>query len=239
MRIVSVILGIYLLVGQAALATEVPVSYLANEAQLKRAPAGAKATFALYDNSNCTGVPVLEETEVPLASLLVERLKLLKLSGAPTPLKTNRINKIMDPLTVPAEMYLAVTGPSITAIGQTCQLQARPDQAGGAGVTQVDTGSGLTGGPITATGTISVNAPTCPGTDKLTWNGTSFQCAIDETTATLNQNSCYYETGCANPGCNGCTRSCACINGYYPAGARMYRDPDGSYGGFDLYCCQP
>jgi hypothetical protein len=53
------------------------------------------------------------------------------------------------------------------------------------GVTAVDTGPGLQGGVITTTGTISVNAPTCAGTDKLTWNGSAFVCATDETDPNL------------------------------------------------------
>jgi hypothetical protein len=52
---------------------------------------------------------------------------------------------------------------------------------GGGSVVQVDTGAGLQGGPITTTGTISVAAPTCTGTEKLTWSGTSFVCSQDQT----------------------------------------------------------
>ena len=47
------------------------------------------------------------------------------------------------------------------------------------GITQIDTGNGLMGGPITTTGTIQVNSPTCIGTDKLQWNGTAFICSPD------------------------------------------------------------
>lgn len=51
--------------------------------------------------------------------------------------------------------------------------------AGSTGVSQLNTGAGLQGGPITSTGTISVSAPSCAGTDKLTWTGSAFQCAPD------------------------------------------------------------
>ncbi len=44
------------------------------------------------------------------------------------------------------------------------------------GVTLINTGNGLTGGPITTTGTVSVNAPTCLPTERLSWNGTAFVC---------------------------------------------------------------
>ena len=51
---------------------------------------------------------------------------------------------------------------------------------GGGGVSQVNTGNGLTGGPITTTGTVSVNAPSCSAaTSKLLWNGTAFTCGTD------------------------------------------------------------
>ncbi|MBY0276826.1 hypothetical protein K2Z84_15925 [Candidatus Binatia bacterium] len=125
----------------------------------------------------------------------------------------------------------------------TCNLisQAMVCWDSPSGGTTITAGPGLQSlpDPITSSGTMSVDAPTCAGTDKLTWSGSAFQCSTDQTSASLNQNNCYYETGCANPGCNGCTRSCTCSVGYYPAGSRMYRDPDGSYGGFDLYCCKP
>ena len=44
------------------------------------------------------------------------------------------------------------------------------------GVTLINTGNGLTGGPITTTGSISVNAPTCLVSERLSWDGTAFQC---------------------------------------------------------------
>lgn len=43
-------------------------------------------------------------------------------------------------------------------------------------VTQINTGSGLTGGPISTSGTISVDAPTCNSGEALSWNGTGFEC---------------------------------------------------------------
>ncbi|MBY0274433.1 hypothetical protein K2Z84_03755 [Candidatus Binatia bacterium] len=52
---------------------------------------------------------------------------------------------------------------------------------GGSGIAQIDTGPGLQGGPITSTGTISLDAPTCTGTQKLTWNGSTLSCATDAT----------------------------------------------------------
>lgn len=55
-----------------------------------------------------------------------------------------------------------------------------PGPPGGGTVTQVNSGAGLQGGPITTTGTLSVNAPTCAGTDKLIWNGSAFLCTTDQ-----------------------------------------------------------
>jgi hypothetical protein len=53
----------------------------------------------------------------------------------------------------------------------------------GGAVTSVATGNGLTGGPITTTGTVSVTAPSCSGsTQKLLWNGTAFTCGTDNDT---------------------------------------------------------
>src|SRR5262245_14338200 len=43
-------------------------------------------------------------------------------------------------------------------------------------VTQINTGSGLQGGPISETGTIAVDAPTCGINEGLTWDGSVFQC---------------------------------------------------------------
>lgn len=47
----------------------------------------------------------------------------------------------------------------------------------GSSVTNVATGNGLTGGPITSTGTISVNSPTCGASEYLRWTGTAFVCS--------------------------------------------------------------
>jgi len=46
-------------------------------------------------------------------------------------------------------------------------------------VTSVATGNGLTGGPITSTGTITISAPTCLATERLSWNGTAFVCVAN------------------------------------------------------------
>lgn len=63
----------------------------------------------------------------------------------------------------------------------------------GGTVTQISTGNGLAGGPITGSGTVSVNAPACTGTDKLVWTGTAFSCTsdidTDTTTFTISANS--------------------------------------------------
>jgi hypothetical protein len=56
--------------------------------------------------------------------------------------------------------------------------------AGGGTVSEVDSGAGLQGGPITTSGTLSVNAPACSAAaDKLLWNGSAFQCGTDQTDA--------------------------------------------------------
>ena len=56
--------------------------------------------------------------------------------------------------------------------------------SGSGTVTQINSGDGLSGGPITTTGTLGINAPTCSGTDKLQWNGTAFACSADIDTDT-------------------------------------------------------
>jgi hypothetical protein len=54
--------------------------------------------------------------------------------------------------------------------------QGSQGPAGAGSVTQINTGNGLQGGPITTTGTISINSPTCVGGQALFWNGSSFSC---------------------------------------------------------------
>lgn len=63
-----------------------------------------------------------------------------------------------------------------------CRTSWPASSSGGGGtVTSVATGAGLTGGPITTSGTISVNAPSCSGsTEKLLWNGSAFTCGTDQ-----------------------------------------------------------
>lgn len=66
-------------------------------------------------------------------------------------------------------------GSNLTITGTTLDAS---DQYTGT-VTSVDSGNGLTGGPVTGSGTLSVNSPTCAGTDKLQWNGSAFACSAD------------------------------------------------------------
>lgn len=72
-------------------------------------------------------------------------------------------------------------------------------QSGAGTVTNVTTGSGLTGGPIIDSGTIAVSAPTCdPTSQKLVWNGSAFSCATDQANASQWATSganIYYQSG--------------------------------------------
>jgi hypothetical protein len=60
-----------------------------------------------------------------------------------------------------------------------------PDQTSAGSVTEMTAGDGLQAtptNPITGTGTIAVDAPTCSlTTEKLLWDGSAFQCSADET----------------------------------------------------------
>lgn len=66
---------------------------------------------------------------------------------------------------------------NLTVTNATWTSQYTTCGGAGGGVTQVNTGNGLTGGPITSTGTISVNSPTCGAGEYLTWSGTAFSCS--------------------------------------------------------------
>lgn len=65
---------------------------------------------------------------------------------------------------------------SLSCAGQT--VGPPPAVSGSGTVTSVASGNGLTGGPITTTGTLAVSASTCNSTgNALTWTGTAFGCA--------------------------------------------------------------
>ncbi len=66
---------------------------------------------------------------------------------------------------------------SITA-GNEVDLSSLVDDVNG--ISLINTGSGLIGGPITDTGTIAIDAPTCLSGQMLSWNGTSFICVNDQ-----------------------------------------------------------
>ena len=67
-----------------------------------------------------------------------------------------------------------------TTSGVQCVAVARNPGSGSNGtVTSVATGNGLTGGPITTSGTLSVNATTCTTGNYTQWNGTAFNCQAD------------------------------------------------------------
>src|SRR5262245_38425142 len=119
MRIWSICLG-WLMLASSVDAVPVSVGYLADASRLRSAPRGAKATFSLFGDSSCGGPPTYSEADVPLSSVVVERLRLLRINGGPYPLKIGRISTTMNPPTIPTELYLKVDGDYITAVGNPC-----------------------------------------------------------------------------------------------------------------------
>ncbi|OGY59552.1 MAG: hypothetical protein A3B23_01180 [Candidatus Colwellbacteria bacterium RIFCSPLOWO2_01_FULL_48_10] len=71
----------------------------------------------------------------------------------------------------------AASGRVLTSDGAGNASWQSPSGGGGSGtVTSVGSGNGLMGGPITTSGTISINAPVCGGGQASSWNGSSWTC---------------------------------------------------------------
>lgn len=157
-----------------------------------------EVTFRLWD-SDAGGSQCGPDYTAPLADLVLFRRYTDRTLTAASPVqrkKTLRVAAVIGSDAAPVELcagdetWLDV---SIGTATLTCdfssqspaprrRLHAQAFVAGGgtAGVSQVDTGAGLQGGPITSSGMVSVLAPTCSGTEKLAWNGAAFTCSGDE-----------------------------------------------------------
>ena len=157
-------------------------------------------TFRLWD-AETGGSQCGPDYVVPVSDLMVfkrysDRIRTAD-SEALQPRKVLRISAVLGSDASPVELCSGSENWVDVSVGtttMTCDFSAQSPKArrrlyavpiaesgGSGGVSQVDSGFGLQGGPITSTGTISVNAPTCTGTDKLIWDGTGFQCAADQT----------------------------------------------------------
>lgn len=80
-----------------------------------------------------------------------------------------------------------VTNSTSATSAPTCIMVARDPGTGGSGtVTSVATGNGLTGGPITTTGTISTNATTSGTGNYSYWNGSAWLTRADQDTTYTN-----------------------------------------------------
>jgi hypothetical protein len=103
---------------------------------------------------------------------------------------TGAVNLAVNTSTIQSRVSgTCAAGSSIRAINANGTVTCETDDVGAGTVTSVGTGSGLTGGPITASGTINLAAtqllPTTPCTNGFTpaWNGSAWTCSDPSTFA--------------------------------------------------------
>ena len=163
------IAGALCLAAATSRAADIRVSYDVDQKALKETVSGTLLTFTLYTDNACSAVHasqmVTVEDVIPL-----EKIKALKPKGAADPPKVVRLNHVLSGVTPAAELYLAVTGTGISAIGGTCQVQSAgavgpAGPTGTAGPTGAMGATGPTGamgviGPIGATGAMGATGPT-------------------------------------------------------------------------------
>jgi hypothetical protein len=102
-------------------ADDVPVQYLVDQKELKAAIAGTELTFSLYADSACSDL--LATANLPVESLVIERLALVRPKGAPKPPKAARLATTLTGVDPEGTMYLQVTGTGIAPVGPACQSQ--------------------------------------------------------------------------------------------------------------------
>lgn len=89
---------------------------------------------------------------------------------------TSPLNRTVDNISLSACANGEILKYSTGSSSWVCSSDIDTDTNSGGTVTQIDSGNGLTGGPITTTGSLSINSPTCAASERLSWNGNAFVC---------------------------------------------------------------
>lgn len=125
--------------ASASQAYEVPVAFDVDKKPFKTAAApGTPLTFELYGDPQCTELLETKIATIGAFDLLIEMVKLQKLGTERAP-KVLRLRTTIDTENLATEMFVKVTGPSLTPYGgDFCQAQ----EIAGAGVVQIVDGDG-------------------------------------------------------------------------------------------------
>jgi len=120
-------------------AYEVPVAFDVDKKPFKTAATpGTLLTFGLYSDPQCTDLVETKIATIGAFDLLIEMVKMQKLGSTPSP-KVLRLRTTIETEDVTPEMFLKVTGPSLTPYGgDYCQAQ----EIAGAGTVQIVDGDG-------------------------------------------------------------------------------------------------
>jgi hypothetical protein len=122
-------------VASASQAYEVPVAFDVDKKPFKSAATpGTPLTFELYGDPSCTELIYTKVATIGAPDLLIEIVKTQKLGTGPSP-KVLRLRTTMDSEELATEMYVKVTGPSLTPYaGDFCQAQEIAGSAAGEGI---------------------------------------------------------------------------------------------------------
>ncbi len=116
------LLGV-LLAAITARAAALPVSYLVDLRALKTStPSGTPLTFTLYSDNACTRQVASQVVNVEDVNV-IESLKRLTPRGATKAPQTARLTTTLSGISAPGSLFLTVSGPGITAVGASCQVQ--------------------------------------------------------------------------------------------------------------------
>jgi hypothetical protein len=109
---------------------DVQVSYMVDDKALKDSISGSIVTFQLWTDPACS--TALATAPVTIDDVdVVERLKRFHPKGGVKPPATARLVESFPGLTPPVALFVTVTGPGITPVGGTCQLQYASGAGGG------------------------------------------------------------------------------------------------------------
>jgi hypothetical protein len=122
--LISIVIGVALMLAQAAAAEDFGVAYTIEERDFKRhARSHDVLVFELFSDPDCTALLHTEWLSAGDKRLVVDVVKRLRVRGSARPPRMAVLRTNLDVVSPSAPLYLRVTGEAVVSLGSNCQVQ--------------------------------------------------------------------------------------------------------------------